>query len=129
MDKNTLKKKLLDAVDARADAIIEAGEWIWKNPEVGFKEYKTAKYTADIFKELGLEPEENIGLTGVIAKIKGRKEHPNVAVIGELDALLIPEHPESDPETGAVHSRMRAQHRSGEEVKDEFSDEERGEMK
>jgi amidohydrolase len=104
MNKLTLKKKLLDAVEARADDIIAAGEWIWRNPEVGFKEYKTAEYTSGIFRGLGLEAEEKIGLTGVVTKIKGRDERPNIAVIGELDALLIPEHPESDPVTGAVHS-------------------------
>ncbi len=99
-----MKKRLLDAVEARADDIIAAGEWIWRNPEVGYREYKTAEYTAKIFSELGLEPEEGIGLTGVQAKIMGKDDRPNIAVIGELDALLIPEHPESDPETGSVHS-------------------------
>ncbi len=104
MDKATLKKKLLNAVEARSDDIIAAGEWIWENPEVGFKEYKTAEYTSNIFKELGLESEEGIGITGVQAKINGKEERPNIAVIGELDALLIPEHPEADPKTGSVHS-------------------------
>jgi amidohydrolase len=104
MDKSSLKRKLLDAVDARADDIIAVGDWIWSNPESGFKEYKTADYTAGIFRDLGLEVEEKIGLTGVQAKIKGRDERPNIAVIGELDSVIIPEHPESDPQTGAVHS-------------------------
>jgi amidohydrolase len=104
MDKFALKKKLLDAVEARAEDIIAVGEWIWRNPEVGFKEYKTAEYTAGIFRDLGLEAEDKIGLTGVQTKIRGRDERPNIAVIGELDALLIPEHPEADPDTGAVHS-------------------------
>lgn len=104
MNRSTLKKKLLDAVEARADDIIAAGEWIWRHPEVGFKEHKTAEYTAGIFKGLGLDVEENIGLTGVQARVSGRTERPNVAVIGELDALLIPEHPDADPVTGAVHS-------------------------
>jgi len=104
MDKASLKKKLFKAVEDRADDIISAGDWIWKNPEAGFKEFKTAEYTANIFRGLGLKVEENIGLTGVQAKISGSDERPNIAVIGELDALLIPEHPESDPATGAVHS-------------------------
>jgi len=104
MEKEALKKKVLDAIEARADDIIEVGDWIWSNPEVGYKEYKTAEYTARKFRELGLEPEEGIGITGVQAKLAGRKERPNIAMIGELDALFIPEHPEADPETGAVHS-------------------------
>lgn len=91
-------------MEARADDIIDVGNWIWRNPEVGFKELKTADYTAKIFRNLGLEVQKNISITGVKSKIKGRKDRPNIAVIGELDALLIPEHPESDPKTGAVHS-------------------------
>ena len=104
MDRSSLKRMLLDAVEARADDIVAAGEWIWENPEVGFKEYKTAEYAAGVFRGLGLEVDENIGLTGVRARVPGRESRPNVAVIGELDALLIPEHPEADPVTGAVHS-------------------------
>ena len=104
MDKSEVKRRVLEAVEKRAKDIIEVGEWIWRNPEVGFKEYKTAGYVADKFRELGLEPEEHIGLTGVQARVVSRSERPNIAVIGELDALLIPEHPEADPETGAVHS-------------------------
>jgi amidohydrolase len=104
MDKLTLKNKLLDSVEARADNIIDVGNWIWRNPEVGFKEFKTADYTADVFRNLGLDVKKNISITGVKVKIKGRKDRPNIAVIGELDALLIPEHPESDLKTGAVHS-------------------------
>jgi amidohydrolase len=104
MDRQVLKKKLLDAVEARADDIIAAGDWIWDNPEVGFKEHKTADYTAGIFKKLGLDVEEKIGITGLQTVIKGKDSRPNIAVIGELDALTIPEHPESDPVTGAVHS-------------------------
>ncbi|MBT5642059.1 amidohydrolase, partial [Candidatus Bathyarchaeota archaeon] len=104
MDKSVLKGKLLDAVEARADDIIAVGQWIWRNPEVGFKEHKTAEYTSSIFKGLGLEVEEKIGLTGLQTVIKGRDDRPNIAVIGELDALTIPEHPDSDPVTGSVHS-------------------------
>jgi amidohydrolase len=104
MSKSTLKKKLFEAVEARSEDIIEAGRWIWRHPEVGFKEYKTAEYTAGVLRKLGLDVEEHVGLTGVVSRIEGCSEKPNIAVIGELDALLIPEHPDADQETGAVHS-------------------------
>lgn len=67
MSKKALKKKIFDAIEARADEIIEVGDWMWKNPEAGFREVKTAKYMADKLKELGLEVEEGIGLTGLQA--------------------------------------------------------------
>ena len=45
MDKSEVKRRVLEAVEKRSGDIIDVGEWIWSNPEVGFKEYKTAEYT------------------------------------------------------------------------------------
>lgn len=104
MDKTDLKRRVCEAIDKHAAEIIGIGDTIWHNPESGFREVKTAKLVADKFRGLGLEPEEGIGITGVLVKIKGRAERPNVVVMGEMDALIIPEHPEADPVTGAVHS-------------------------
>ncbi|MBN1682346.1 amidohydrolase [Candidatus Bathyarchaeota archaeon] len=104
MDKSELKRKVCEAIDKRSTEIIAIGDYIWQNPEAGFREYKTAKRVVEEFKKLGLEIEEGVGITGVIAKLKGLDERPNIAVMGELDALIIPEHPEADPVTGAVHA-------------------------
>ena len=41
----------------------------------------------EFLKELGLEVEENIAVTGCKARIKGGKPGPNVAILGELDAI------------------------------------------
>ena len=38
-----LKRRVLDAIDARADEIIGVGEAIWRSPELGFKEFRTAE--------------------------------------------------------------------------------------
>ena len=43
MSKEQLKKRVLEAIDKRAAEIIEIGDTIWKNPELGYKEFKTAK--------------------------------------------------------------------------------------
>jgi amidohydrolase len=104
MDKAEMKIKVCNAIDRRAAEIISVGDTIWRNPEAGFREVKTAKLLADKLRSLNLEPEEGIGITGVLAKIRGRTDRPNIAVMGEMDALIIPEHPEADPVTGAVHS-------------------------
>ena len=104
MDKAEMKIRVLNAIDRRAAEIISVGDTIWRNPESGFREVKTAKLLADKLRSLSLEPEEGIGITGVLAKIKGRNDRPNIAVMGEMDELIIPEHPEADPVTGAVHS-------------------------
>jgi len=102
--KKRLKARVCQAIDARADAIVAIGEAIWRNPEIGYKEVNTAEVVARELQALGLDCEREIGLTGVLAKIRGRKRRPNIAVLGEMDCLIIPEHPEADPATGAVHA-------------------------
>ena len=37
-------KKVIDAVDRHRQLILDAERYIWKNPETGYKEYKTSKY-------------------------------------------------------------------------------------
>ena len=104
MSKDSVKKKVIEAIDARADEIIEIGEAIWKKPELGFKEWKTAELTEKKYGEMGWAYEGKIGITGSKAYLKKRGKGPVVGVIGELDAIRVPDHPECDPITGAAHS-------------------------
>ena len=104
MDREALKKQVCDAIEARSEEIMNIGKLIWETPEPGFREYKTADLVASKFRELGLEVETGVGITGVITKIKGSQDRPNIAVQGELDALIIPEHPDADEKYGAVHA-------------------------
>ena len=47
----TIKKAVLSA----KDLILESERHIWKNPETGYKEWKTSAYMAEKFEELGYE--------------------------------------------------------------------------
>lgn len=104
MNKQAMKEKLCAAIDARRDEIIEIGSKIFAKPELGYKETYAASVVEDTFKSLGLEYRSGMALTGVRAEMKGRKSEVKVAVLGELDAVVCPEHPHADPLTGAAHS-------------------------
>lgn len=104
MTKEELKERVLERIDARRDEIIAIGEQIFHNPELGFKEYKTARLVRDTFDSLGLAHEDGIALTGVKAEAKGGQSRARVLVMGELDAVVCPLHPCADLETGAAHS-------------------------
>jgi amidohydrolase len=104
MSKESIKKRVLDAIDARADEIIDVGETIWVKPELGFKEWKTAELAERKYGEMGWVYESKIGITGSKAYLKKRGRGPVIGVIGELDAIRVPDHPECDPITGAAHS-------------------------
>lgn len=104
MTKEQLKKEVLAQIDRHRDDIISIGTQIFQNPELGFKEHKTAKLAADTLKSLGLPTQEGLALTGVKAVAKGRSAGPRVMVMGELDAVVCPLHPWADEATGAAHS-------------------------
>ena len=39
-----MKNSIIKAIDDNKDAIINCGEYILQNPEMGFKEFKTSTY-------------------------------------------------------------------------------------
>ncbi|MGH7414377.1 MAG: amidohydrolase [Candidatus Rokuibacteriota bacterium] len=105
MTREELKRKVFAAIDRRAEEIIGIGERIRKQPEMGFKEVKTAGLVQGIFERLGLSPATGLALTGVRAEARGRGEDgPTFAILGELDGLRVTGHPEADPGTGAAHA-------------------------
>src|SRR5213593_1485662 len=105
MTKDELKRRIFEAIDRRADEIIGIGERILKNPEMGFKEVKTAALVHETFQRLGLESRAGLAMTGVRADARGRAgEGPTFALLGELDGLRVTGHPQSDPQTGAAHA-------------------------
>ncbi len=104
MDKNGLFSKAFKAIDRRKDEVIKIGETIYKNPETGFKEFKTSELVAHKFAELSIDYIETSNIPGVKATIDTGKDGPGFAIIGELDSVICPEHPDSDPETGAAHA-------------------------
>lgn len=96
--------KISMAVDKHRQLILDAERYIWKNPETGYKEVKTSKYLAEKFEALGYKLTYAEGITGFYTVIDTGREGPEVLILGELDSVICPAHPESDPVTGAVHS-------------------------
>ena len=97
-------QKRINAVEKHRQLILDAERHIWQNPETGYKEFKTSKYMAEAFERLGYKLNYAEGITGFTTVIDTGREGPEVLVLGELDSVICPNHPECDPETGAVHA-------------------------
>ncbi len=87
MDKEALKAAVCSAIDAAKADIEKLALCIESEPELGFKETKTAKKVEDYMRSLGLDPQTGLALTGVKSRVKGGKPGPSVAVLAELDAI------------------------------------------
>ena len=92
-----------DVVDKFRELILNTQDYIWKNPETGYREKKTSAYMEKAFESLGYELVRAGNIPGFYTVIDTGRPGPEVLVLGEMDALICPEHPDSDKETGAVH--------------------------
>ncbi|MCD6120821.1 MAG: amidohydrolase [Spirochaetales bacterium] len=99
-----LKQIVLKEIDSNRDRIISLAKSIFAEPEVGYKEYKTAEKVKQVFTEWGIKTKSGLALTGIRGTLKGARPGPCIGILSELDALINPEHPAADPETGAVHA-------------------------
>lgn len=97
-------QELKNAVEKHSKLILDAERYIWKHPETGFKEYETSAYMERIFTDLGYKLDKPNDITGFVTTLDTGKEGPTVLILGELDSIICPEHPECNKETGAVHS-------------------------
>ena len=100
-----LKKRACETIERNKKEIIDVAQQILANPEAGFRETKTAQLVSRKFQEMGIQHETGLALTGLKGRIAGGAgPGPSVAVIGELDSLVVTEHPHADPATGAAHA-------------------------
>ena len=97
-------QNIKNAVEKHRDLIFAAERRIWSHPETGYKEFKTSAYMAEQFEKLGYTLTYGDGITGFYTVLDTGREGPEVMILAELDSVICPTHPESDPETGAVHS-------------------------
>ncbi len=100
--KDEVKRAVCETIDGQAERIIGLGDTIRRSPELGFKEFKTARLVEETLKELGLSPRAGLAVTGVRAEGRGAKDGPTFALLGELDGLVVAGHPVADPQTGAA---------------------------
>ena len=92
---NQRSEYLTNCAEKQESMILEAERWLWAHPQTGFKEWQAHDYLRQKFNELGYETVCAGDIPGFYADVDTGKEGPVVCVIGELDALDIPGHPEA----------------------------------
>lgn len=89
------KKDLPALISSEADKI-EPKTIAWRrdfheHPELGNREFRTAKIIAGHLHSLGLEVKENVGKTGVVGILKGAKPGPVIGLRADMDGLPLVE--------------------------------------
>ena len=87
-----MKEKLMTLLEEREDEIIQIRRYLHENPELSFKEEKTAQYIADFYKDKDVDIQTNVGNGyGIIVTIKGMKPGKTIGLRADFDALPIME--------------------------------------
>lgn len=104
MDLARVKSRVRASIDGRRDEIVGLGNQILHAPELGFKEFRTSAAIAQFLESLGFSVKRDIAITGMSAVLETGRPGPTLALMGELDALLVSTHPLADPVTHAAHA-------------------------
>lgn len=91
------------ALDDVLQSMISLSEDIYKNPELGYKEFKTRQKVIDVLQKAGIEYED-VAYTGIVAELNSNKKGPTVGLICELDAVPTLGHPYANPVDNAAHT-------------------------
>jgi amidohydrolase len=86
-----LKRDLDNQLEPLMDKVIEWRHDIHQNPELGNREFRTAKKVADHLSYLGIEVETGVAYTGVVGLLKGGLPGPTIALRADMDALPVVE--------------------------------------
>ncbi|WP_445362626.1 amidohydrolase [Microbulbifer sp. ANSA003] len=81
-------QQLLENTESK---VIEWRRHLHQNPELGNREFETAKYIEKHLRALGLEVETGIAHTGLVGFLRGGKPGPTVALRADMDALPVTE--------------------------------------
>ena len=86
-----LKENLEKDLDNLMTKVIEWRHDIHENPELGNREFRTAKKVADHLTSLGINVETGIAYTGVVGLLNGDLPGPTIAIRADMDALPVVE--------------------------------------
>ena len=88
MNKKDLKEIVLKVIDERSADIIAIGEKILANPEMGYREFETARLVKEELEKLSVRYRDGLAITGVRGTLAGRTHNAHVAVIGGFRGSL-----------------------------------------
>lgn len=86
-----INTELKSANKSVSEKVIKWRRHLHQYPELSNREFETAKYVAKHLRSLGLEVQTGVAHTGVVAKLKGGKQGPLIALRADMDALPVKE--------------------------------------
>ncbi len=88
----SLLQKIKSLSEKYSQEVVALRRHLHAHPELSYEEFNTAKFVASQLRSYGIDPQEGIATTGIVALIKGKNpEKKSVALRADMDALPIEE--------------------------------------
>ncbi len=101
---DSVEEKIVQIIEAHGEEIVNFGRDIFLHAELGYKEYRTSEKFKGWLSGRVEEIQENLALTGCKGYLnREKRENFSLALLGEMDALKIPDYRYANPETGGAH--------------------------
>lgn len=97
-----MRNEIVEIIDKQKDEIIKFGQELFRNPELGYKEFKTKEIIKNLLQKNGIEIEEEFFETGFKVSVGSGDLH--IGLIAELDAVPTLNHPFSNKIDNAAHT-------------------------
>jgi amidohydrolase len=92
-------------IDAHREEIVGLAQAIYADPEIGYREHNTSAKVRRMFERIGVPYQSGLAITGLKGELRGGAgPGPAVAIMGELDALIVPDHVDAHAERGTAHA-------------------------
>lgn len=100
--------KIKEEVKKEFPSLVETRRHLHANPELSFKEFKTASYISGLLEKWGIPHQTGVGGNGIVGMIKGKNpDKKTIALRADMDALPITELNQAEYKslnTGVMHA-------------------------
>lgn len=84
-------EKITKLCEAYYEKAVECRHYLHENPELSFKEFKTAEYIGAELLRMEIPYVKNVAVTGIVGTIRGRYPGKTILLRADMDALPVSE--------------------------------------
>ena len=99
-----MNNRIWNVINSIKDEMINLGENIFKNPELGFKEFETNKLICEVLDKYNIDYKNDIAITGIKSTLDSGKEGPHICLLCEIDSVPSTEHKYLGKKDQCAHS-------------------------
>lgn len=99
-----MEKRVWNVINSIKNEMINLGENIFENPELGFKEFETNKLICKVFDKYNVAYKNDIAITGIKSTLDSGKEGPHIGLLCEIDSVPSTDHKHLGKNDKCAHS-------------------------